>query len=192
MAAEITYYRAHLNEGRDEPSLTALRSRCAEVVARELAQALGQDVPGGQPMVEVLLASLRFSAFADVGPALSQLGDLGLRLVVVSNWDVSLDGVLERLGISRWLAGVVTSAQGGVRKPGRAVFERGLAVVGVSAGRALHVGDSPDEDVEGARAAGIEPVLICRNAAAAVSSDPGRKVIRSLRDLAPLISTGHG
>ena len=47
-----------------------------------------------EQMVSVLLASLQFSVFADVRPALQAARARGLRLVVVSNWDVSLHEVL--------------------------------------------------------------------------------------------------
>ena len=83
IAAEIAYYRAHLDEGRDEAALRALRRRCAEVLRSALpdpASRLELD-----PLVEALLASLRFSAFPDVRPALESLRESGRRLVVVSN-----------------------------------------------------------------------------------------------------------
>src|SRR5207248_11707596 len=101
IAAEITYSRAHLNEGRDQPSLARLRRRCAEIVGQELTRDLGQPVPADQRMTEALLASLEFTRFADVLPALGALRGLGLRMVVVSNWDVSLHSVLEGLGVAQ-------------------------------------------------------------------------------------------
>jgi putative hydrolase of the HAD superfamily len=36
IAAEIAYYRAHLDEGRDLSSVAALRVRCAEALAAAL------------------------------------------------------------------------------------------------------------------------------------------------------------
>lgn len=204
IGAEISYYREHLEQGRDAASLNELRACCAEVLARELQVALGEPVPAGPAMVEVLVGSLSFSVFADVPEALAELCGLGVRLVVVSNWDVSLPDVLGRLGLTRWLDGVVTCAEVGERKPARAVFERGLAVAGVAAERALHVGDSLYEDVQGAIGAGIEPVLIRRGGADPsrpdgmlsppdardardAGSDGVRTSIRSLRELPRLV-----
>ena len=37
IAAEISYYRAHLDEGRDADTVADLRRRCARVVADELS-----------------------------------------------------------------------------------------------------------------------------------------------------------
>jgi putative hydrolase of the HAD superfamily len=187
IGVEIAHYRAHLDEGRNAAGLAALRARCAQVLADELEVVLGQSVPTGPAMVEAMLASLRFNLFADVPEALAELRRLGVRLVVVSNWDVSLSEVLERLGVTRWLDGVVTSAEVGARKPDRAVFERGLAVAGVGAGQAVHVGDSPEEDVRGALRAGIEAILISRDGRDLHAPDAVHTTIRSLRELPPLL-----
>jgi putative hydrolase of the HAD superfamily len=174
IAAEIAYYRAHLNEGRDRASVEDLRRRCGLV----LADALGVSFP----VTEALLASLVFTPYDDAAPALRALRGRGVRLVVVSNWDWSLHEVLARVGLASLLDGVVTSAEVGSRKPAVAAFERALELAGVPAVRAIHVGDSFEEDVVGARAAGIEPVMICRDARIV---EDGVRTISSLRELTP-------
>ncbi len=177
IGAEIAYYRAHLDDGRNPAGLESLRRRCAGVLRSELPAAdLELD-----PLVEALLASLRFTAFADVRPALVAARSRGQRLVVVSNWDVSLHGVLRALELERLLDGILTSAEAGARKPAPEIFEQALAIAAVGPERAIHVGDSLDEDVAGARIAGIEPVLIRRQRGATV---PGVRTISSLAELA--------
>jgi putative hydrolase of the HAD superfamily len=153
LRAEMTYYREHAQEGRDEKSLADLRRRCAALVSRELGVELG---------VDELVSAIRFSAYPDAIPALNRLRDRGLRLVAVSNWDCSLPRVLEGCGIDGLLDGTVTSAAAGARKPDPAIFATALELAGVQASQALHVGDTPEEDVVGARAAGIRPLLIDR------------------------------
>ena len=179
IAAEIAYYRAHLDEGRDDTSVRELRCRCAEILRAALPGAAAARL-ALDPLVEALLASLRFTAFPDVRPALEAVRARGQRLVVVSNWDVSLVGVLRTLGLEPLLDGVLTSAVAGARKPAPAIFEQALALAGVPAGEAIHVGDTLDEDVAGARAAGIEAVLIRRGGRPAV---PGVRTISSLAEL---------
>jgi putative hydrolase of the HAD superfamily len=179
IAAEIKYYRAHLGEGRDAASLQSLRRSCAVALRGALpreAAAIGVD-----DLTEALLASITFTAFPDVAPTLGALRARGTRLVVVSNWDFSLHDVLDRLGITALLDGVVTSAEHGSRKPDPAIFARGLELAAVGPREALHVGDSLDEDVAGARAAAIEPVLIRRDAS---PGPPGTWTITSLSELA--------
>ena len=78
------------------------------------------------PLVDALLASLQFTAFADVRPALVAARARGQRLVVVSNWDVSLHDVLRTLELEPLLDGILTSAGAGARKPAPAIFEQAL------------------------------------------------------------------
>ena len=154
MRAEMAYYREHAHEGRDEASLTELRERCAAIVSERL---------GAEVSVEDLLASIRFSVYPDVAPALDGLRDRGLTLVAVSNWDCSLPSVLQRCGLDDRLDGTITSAGVGARKPDPAIFVAALELAGCEPAEALHVGDTPEEDVAGARAAGIRSLLIDRD-----------------------------
>src|SRR3984885_13771953 len=87
IGGEIAYYRAHLDEGRDQAGLAALRRRCAGVLRAELPAA-GLELEL-DPLVDALLASLRFTAFADVRPALIAARAGGQRLRGVSNWGVA-------------------------------------------------------------------------------------------------------
>lgn len=162
MRAEMDHYREHAHEGRDPDSLAALRERCAAVVSRRL----GREVP-----VEALMEAIRFRAFGDAAPALGELRARGLRTVCVSNWDCSLPRVLERVGLGGLLDGVVSSAVAGAPKPDPAIFGRGLELAGCDAAAALHVGDTPAEDVAGARAAGIRALLIVREGSAEPPAD---------------------
>jgi putative hydrolase of the HAD superfamily len=180
IAAEIAYYRAHLDEGSNPERLAALRGRCAGALRTALPPSARLDAVDPEALTEALLASLRFDAYPDVRPALERGRELGARLVVVSNWDVSLHEVLERLGLAALLDAILTSAQAGVRKPDAAIFARALALAGVSATEAVHVGDSLDEDIAGARNAGITPVLVCRDGAIA---PPGIAGITALTEL---------
>lgn len=162
IGAEIAYYRAHLDEGRDRATLDALRARCAHVLRAALPDTPELAALDGAAMTDTLLAALHFTAFPEVVEVLRELRGRGVRLVVVSNWDVSLHDVLARVGLAPLLDGIITSAEAGSRKPDPTIFVRGLALAGVGASDAVHVGDSPGEDVAGARAAGIEPVLVWR------------------------------
>ena len=154
LRAEMAYYRNHAHEGRDEASLADLRERCAAIVSEKL---------GVEITVEELVDAIRFDAYPDAIPALRELRDRGLRLVAVSNWDCSLPTVLERCGLGELLDGAVSSAVAGARKPDPAIFGPALELAGCEPDEALHVGDTREEDVEGARAAGIRPLLIDRD-----------------------------
>ena len=151
--AEMSYFKQHAHEGRDAESLADLRRRCAEVLSRELGVEIG---------VRELVESVRMTAYPDAEPALKALREGGLKLIVVSNWDCSLGEVLERCGLAAHLDGALSSAEAGARKPDPEIFAAALQLAGCEAGEALHVGDTPEEDGGGARAAGIRVLLIDR------------------------------
>jgi putative hydrolase of the HAD superfamily len=178
-AAEIAYYLDHHLDGSDPERLERLRDRCAEEMRRAI------DLPGLDPPTarRAMLGALEFTAYQDVIPALEELRERGLVLVIASNWDCSLPEWLRPTGILELVDGVVTSAEVGAAKPDPRVFERALAVAGVAPGEALHVGDKVDNDLEGAAAAGVRGVLLQRE------GDPpaGTEAIRSLRELAALL-----
>jgi putative hydrolase of the HAD superfamily len=185
IAAEIAYYRTHLDDGRDPAALADLRRRCAEAMRPALPPAVA-GAPG-ELLTAALLAALRFHAYPDAAPALRRLRAAGVRLVVVSNWDASLHERLVETGLAPLVDGAVASAEVGAAKPDPRIFARALALAGVDAGATWHVGDSVIADVEGARAAGLRPVLVAR---ATPSDDlvapPGVAVIASLAELPPL------
>ena len=158
---EMAYYRAHHDEATGTAQLDDLRGRCTEV----LRAALPERARGVGDLRDALLGSLRFRPYPEVPGVLEALGAMGVRRVVVSNWDVSLRGVLDDTGLAPLLDGVVISAEVGASKPDRAIFEEALAVAGVAAGEALHVGDTVDVDLDGARAAGLHAVHLDRSGA---------------------------
>lgn len=158
--AEMRFYRDNAERGRDAGSLAALREEAAAVLSAGLGREVG---------VAAMMGAIRFRAYPDAAPALAALRRRGLRIVCVSNWDYELGAVLERIGLAPALDGVVTSAAVGSRKPDPAIFAAALAIAGCEAAEAIHVGDG-EEDVEGARAAGIDVLRIDRDGGADVSS----------------------
>jgi putative hydrolase of the HAD superfamily len=187
LAEEIAYYRAHHDLGADAASLELLRTRCAEVL-RVALQRAGVDARESRAgaVLDALLAALRFAPFDDVPPALAELRAAGHRLVVVSNWDVSLHEMLRTTGLDALVDGAISSAEAGARKPAPAIFRQALALAGGDGGGgALHAGDSLTLDVAGALGAGMQAVLVARAGVPDVVPD-GVAVVRSLAGLAAL------
>ena len=182
LRAEIAYYRAHHDRARDVPALEELRDRCAQVFAAALPGAVAAADPA--LVRAALLEGLRFRAFDEVPGVLARLRREAVRLVVVSNWDVSLHGVLRDTGLGGLVDAVLTSAEEGVAKPAPEIFRRALAVAGdVAPADALHVGDDLDADIAGARAAGVPAVLVDRDGS--LGAPPGVRVARTLADVLP-------
>jgi putative hydrolase of the HAD superfamily len=159
IGAEIAFYRAHLHHAGTPEGLAGLRARCTEV----LRAALPAHARATDDLQGALLGALRFRAYPEVCAVLERLRAAGARLVVVSNWDASLHEVLDRTGIAPLVDGALASAEVGSAKPDGAIFAAALELAGVAASDAVHVGDSVEADVEGARAAGIAPVLVARD-----------------------------
>jgi putative hydrolase of the HAD superfamily len=126
--------------------------------------------------------------YEDVEPALKDLRARGLKLGVVSNWDTRLRGICEGLGLCNLVDFIVISAEVGVRKPDPRIFHVAIEKAGVRPEEALHVGDLPEEDVEGARRAAIRPVLIDRpRRITAWNLSTDACVIGSLNDIVSLL-----
>lgn len=92
--------------------------------------------------------------------SLQRLRDAGLRLGVVSNSDGRVEQALEAAGLRNYFDVVIDSALVGVEKPDPRIFHAALDALGVAPGEALYVGDLYEVDVVGARAAGMEAVLL--------------------------------
>ena len=177
--AEIAYYLDHHLEGSDPAALDDLRDRCAE----ELRAALALPGLDHATARRVMLDAPVFTPYPDVEPALLDLRERGLTLVIASNWDCSLPEWLEPPGLLDLLDGVVSSAVVGAAKPDPAPFLRGLELAGVGPEEAIHVGDSPENDLEGARAAGVRGVLVDR----AGTAPAGLPSVSSLLEVSSLV-----
>jgi putative hydrolase of the HAD superfamily len=100
--------------------------------------------------------------FDDVFPVLDELAARGLSLAIVSNWDSFLPRLLELKGLAGRFAAVSVSAIEETGKPEAEIFLRTCRRLRIAPAEALHVGDSPREDYEGARAAGLRALLLDR------------------------------
>jgi putative hydrolase of the HAD superfamily len=95
-----------------------------------------------------------------VPEALAAFRAAGLRLIVVSNSDGTVEQGLTDAGLRPLLDAVVDSAVVGVEKPAPGIFEAALRIANVPPRRVLHVGDLWAADVVGARGVGLHAVLL--------------------------------
>jgi HAD superfamily hydrolase (TIGR01549 family) len=101
-----------------------------------------------------------FELYEDVLSTLAELRRLGLKIGLVSNTGRDLDAFVthHRLDVDAALSSRVH----GKTKPDPTIFQAVLDRLGVAPEAAAMVGDSPDDDVEGARALGMRGVLVDR------------------------------
>jgi putative hydrolase of the HAD superfamily len=101
-----------------------------------------------------------FQIFEDVLPALTELRNRGLKLALVSNTGRDLDVFVTHHGLD--VDAVVTSGVHGKTKPHPTIFMAALERLDVSPADAVMVGDSVEDDVDGARAVGMRGLLLDR------------------------------
>lgn len=95
-----------------------------------------------------------------VPAALDRLHRLGLTLAVISNSDGTCAQSLDEAGLLHYLDFVIDSAEVGVEKPDRRIFEIAVARCGADPRRTLYVGDLYHADVIGSRRAGLHALLL--------------------------------
>jgi putative hydrolase of the HAD superfamily len=156
-------------------------------------ESAGVPPPRTAEIVDLFLARERSAglwtrAMEGARDALDRVGAMGLRRAVVSNSDGRAEWHLRHTGLFEGIEFVVDSQLVGVEKPDPEVFRIALRRLGVEPHRALYVGDIRSVDEVGARAAGMQFVLIDPLGTYAA---PGAPAIREIRELPDWIAARH-
>jgi putative hydrolase of the HAD superfamily len=101
-----------------------------------------------------------FELFDDARPALAALRAHGLKVGLLSNTERDLELFVAHHGLE--VDAVLTSRIHGKTKPHETIFLRMLELLDVDAADAVMVGDTIEDDVEGARAVGMRAILVDR------------------------------
>jgi len=122
-----------------------------------------------------------WKVFEDVSESgiFEQLKSRGIKLGVISNWDSRLPEILGSMGLSQYFDFILASTVVGSAKPDSFIFEEAIRLSGFSAGETCHIGDEVKADFHGARQAGIDAIVIDRNA----SHKEGVVTINSFNEL---------
>jgi HAD superfamily hydrolase (TIGR01549 family) len=111
-------------------------------------------------MTDAWRHAAHFELYEDVLPALADFRSHGLRLGLLSNTTRDLDEFVEHHGLD--VDAVLTSGSHGKLKPHATIFGRMLELLDVGAHEAAMVGDTLEDDIEGARAVGMQALLLDR------------------------------
>jgi putative hydrolase of the HAD superfamily len=129
-----------------------------------IIRGMGGDADGAyECAVEMTRAWERaehFELYEDVLPVLDDLRARRLLIGLISNTARDLDVFVRHHGLR--VDAALTSRVHGKTKPHETIFRAALERLGVEAEAAAMVGDSPNDDVEGARALGMRAFLIDR------------------------------
>jgi len=133
-------------------------------------------------LFEVFRSTRGWQLFPETLDVLRDLRARGLIVGVISNFDSRLLDVSRALGLTPLLDSFTISSLAGAAKPDPAVFRAALQRHGLRASEAVHVGDSPRDDVQGAAAAGLVPIFVDRD-----GSEPALEGVCTIRHLGELL-----
>jgi HAD superfamily hydrolase (TIGR01549 family) len=121
-----------------------------------------------------------FELYEDALPTLDALRERGLKVGLLSNTGRDLDEFVAHHGLT--VDAALTSRAHGKTKPHEAIFRRMLELLEVRPGEALMVGDTVEDDIEGALAVGMRAVLVDRD-----GRYPDRESLDDLRAVVALL-----
>jgi putative hydrolase of the HAD superfamily len=130
----------------------------------DIVRGMGGEGPRIREVAEAItegwLHSENFELYEDTLPVLAELRRHGVAVGLISNTSRDLDAFVRhfRLDVDAW----ISSRVHGKVKPSPTIFRAALELLGVEPPAAAMVGDSPLDDIDGARALGMQAFLIDR------------------------------
>jgi HAD superfamily hydrolase (TIGR01549 family) len=138
-----------------------------------IVRGMGGDAAGSREcateMVREWERHENFSLYEDALPVLEVLRRRELRIGLISNGQRDLEEFAQHHGLL--VDAIVGSKDHGRIKPDPSIFIAALTALGVSAEETAMVGDSYEDDIEGARALGIRAILLDRDGLRAEEPD---------------------
>jgi putative hydrolase of the HAD superfamily len=161
-------WRAEVFDGQEHQEHSKTREHYLAWELARLGRLVGAArVPNedAEALVAELHAASRafeLEAYPEARAVISELRGRGIAVAVCSNWGWDLDDALDQAGLGDQFGLVVTSAQVGVRKPHRLIFEETLNRMAMPPHQAMFAGDTWYPDIEGARGVGLRAVHVWR------------------------------
>lgn len=166
-----------------EHDMTALRRRWLGQLGEEFELGGALVEPGFRVFWE------RRNSVVLFDEAHAVLDALGARYAVGAITNGNAD--VHHIGIGHYFDFVVTAADAGAAKPKAEIFHTALRIAGVDAAHAVHVGDDPQRDVQGANAVGMRTVWVNVDGNPWPGGPQPDAEIRTLSELETLLSRWH-
>ena len=142
---------------------------------------VGDTYAAASEMERAWVHAHHFELYEDARPVLAAVRGHGLRVGLLSNTARDLDEFVRHHELE--VDAVLTSRTHGKTKPHEGIFRRMLELLDVAPDEALRIGDTLEDDVEGARAVGMRAVLVDRE-----GRYPGRERIDGLAAVLDLLA----
>ena len=130
--------------------------------------------------------------FEDALDTLESLKEQGYKLGIIANQSAGTAQRLENWGLLKYFDVVAASAELGVSKPNKLIFEKAIELAGVPAYNAVMVGDRLDNDIIPAKAMGMKTVWIRKGLSIYQNIEFGKNiadwVVDTLSDLKAIFS----
>jgi putative hydrolase of the HAD superfamily len=170
----------------DEPDPEARLHMWTAFFPDALRRAGGADShTAAQRAARYALDPANYRLYPDVLPCLDALRATGHQVALVSNFDRWLREIIAAHDLTRRFDEIVISSEVGFEKPDPEIFALARHRLGRPAAQCVFIGDSLVVDVDGARQAGMHPLLIDRHGR--FPDHPGPRIV-SLEDLPGLLA----
>jgi len=134
---------------------------------------------------EVYATPRELLLFEDVLPTFTQLKKHHLKIGIITNNRQNIIELTKELKIHTFLNVIVRSCDVGFEKPHPKIFKTALNKLKIPANETLHIGDQPLSDLQGAKQAGITPILLDRQNISGIKEFP---IINSLIEIKTLLN----
>ena len=114
--------------------------------------------------------------FEDALGTLELLKERGYKLGIIANQSAGTAQRLENWGLLKYFDVVAASAELGVSKPNRLIFEKAIELAGCQLNNTVMVGDRLDNDIIPAKALGMKTVWIRKGLSIYQSVDLGKDI----------------
>ncbi len=150
----------------DSPEGSAYDAEIFVAYTRHIIEQMGGRGPALDSCAREIYAEWavnhHFALYEEVPGVLRELAEAGLRVGLISNSHRCLTSFQEHFDLDHLVSGAVSSAHHGSMKPHPSIFQAAMRLMDVSPAESVMVGDSVQQDIEGALRSGMRAVLLHR------------------------------
>jgi len=121
--------------------------------------------------------------FDNVHEVLTELKESALRMGVISNWDQTARGLLERHDLIEFFDHCIISSEVGIDKPDPAIFNLAMQKADASPQECIYVGDNYYDDAVGSRKVGMQTLILNRFGNLGVEEIDDTPIIQNLTQI---------